>query len=503
MKKHLLCLLCALAVLCSVGSFAASAETPLPIDWFGSDSEPGAVAGDLDGDGAVTDRDAVYLLMFSFFPEEYPVADPTTCDYNRDGMITGDDAIWLLMHTFFPDDYPLDSSEVEIEYYNVDAAFASSGMSMTADVSSCFPATAQGYSINGGTADKPYLVDTETLVRLTEKPVTGTGYVKWAKFALRKEQSGIEKAITGVIPVSKLHDPVYMEMALPSDGEFFWCDFSMDNSGPRRNGSLKWNNRKNGFNMLQPRSGHLNMINMGAFYLNYDEEPPAQNASITICVKNMKMFVHVKGDPATKWTLMSNRAVPSAGQLGNKVAISWSGGNLNVRSQYTAYSDHAELALKGSDLWSDDDWKDNPNHQFLIHFWDSQITFASIGISDPSTVDGIVCSYVAWVKEPEMANKLLATVGADVRPGLWPENYNDWQAVLNGTLTKNPYKPTGASQSSLGDTTWNGSTTNQVMASRGALVPATPTVIFCHNVYPSIYDTVVDTDTVQKLLGLK
>ena len=390
------------------------------------------------------------------------------------------------------------------DYYDVDAAFASSGKSMTADVSACFPASAKGYRINGGTASQPYLVDAATLVRLTSKPVTGSGYVKWEKFALRKEQCGVEKAITGVIPVSKLHDPIYMEMALPSAGEFFWCDFSMDNSGPRRNGSLKWNNRKNGFNMLQPRKDHTNMINMGAFYLNYNEEPPAQNASITICVKDMKMFVHKKGDPATKWTMMSNLAVPTAGRLGNKVAISWSGGNKNIQAKYTNCGDHAELALKGSDLWTgDSDWKDNPNHQFLIHFWDSQINFTKIGISDPSTVDGVVCCYTAWVKEAAMANKLLATVGADLRPGLWPENYEDWQAVQAGTLQKNPYKDSSKDRSYIGDTKWNGQSTNQVMASRGALVPATPTVIFCHNVYGGIYDKVVDTNTVQKLIGLK
>ncbi|MBQ0110897.1 MAG: hypothetical protein KBS41_03110 [Oscillospiraceae bacterium] len=61
--------------------------------------------GDLDDDGFVTDADAVYLLMNTFFPEQYEVNQP--CDFDGDGFITDADAVYLLMYTFFPEQYPI------------------------------------------------------------------------------------------------------------------------------------------------------------------------------------------------------------------------------------------------------------------------------------------------------------------------------------------------------------------------------------------------------------
>ena len=61
--------------------------------------------GDLNKDGSVTDADAIRLLMYTFFSEQYPIEQP--CDYNKDGCVTDADAIWLLMYTFFPKQYPL------------------------------------------------------------------------------------------------------------------------------------------------------------------------------------------------------------------------------------------------------------------------------------------------------------------------------------------------------------------------------------------------------------
>ena len=63
------------------------------------------VVGDVDGNTEITSSDAVYLLMHTFFPEEYPVNQDS--DFNGDGDVNSSDAVYLLMYTFFPEEYPL------------------------------------------------------------------------------------------------------------------------------------------------------------------------------------------------------------------------------------------------------------------------------------------------------------------------------------------------------------------------------------------------------------
>lgn len=82
------------------------------------------ILGDLNGDGAVTSDDAIYLLRHTLFSQDYPIIDydPNSATYNtsvdgnrrlqlanftRSGTITSDDATYLLRYILFPADHPL------------------------------------------------------------------------------------------------------------------------------------------------------------------------------------------------------------------------------------------------------------------------------------------------------------------------------------------------------------------------------------------------------------
>lgn len=61
--------------------------------------------GDLNDDGVVDTDDALYLLMYTFFQDDYALNQD--CDFNGDGVVDDNDALYLLMHVYFPEEYPL------------------------------------------------------------------------------------------------------------------------------------------------------------------------------------------------------------------------------------------------------------------------------------------------------------------------------------------------------------------------------------------------------------
>ena len=63
------------------------------------------VVGDLNGDDVVDSDDSIYLLWYTYLPEDYPINQ--NADFNGDGTVDSDDSIYLLWHTYLPEDYPL------------------------------------------------------------------------------------------------------------------------------------------------------------------------------------------------------------------------------------------------------------------------------------------------------------------------------------------------------------------------------------------------------------
>ncbi len=65
------------------------------------------IPGDLNRDEYVDLNDAILLLQYSMFPEDYPLDYKGSVDFTKDGYIDLNDAILLLQYSMFPEDYPI------------------------------------------------------------------------------------------------------------------------------------------------------------------------------------------------------------------------------------------------------------------------------------------------------------------------------------------------------------------------------------------------------------
>ena len=64
-----------------------------------------AIAGDMDGNGVLDDKDVAQLLWHTLFPAAYPISG--NADFNGDGRVDDGDVAYLLWHTLFPEAFPL------------------------------------------------------------------------------------------------------------------------------------------------------------------------------------------------------------------------------------------------------------------------------------------------------------------------------------------------------------------------------------------------------------
>ncbi len=338
------------------------------------------------------------------------------------------------------------SSTASIKYFDVDAEVRRQGKTVSDDVSACFKKDVEGYIINGGT----YKVDAETLVRLTKTPVKGTGSVKWRSYNKLGTTTGNTDLFDGIVPVSKLHDPIFMSTALPSEITTH-MDF-----------------RVNATNMAPAEQKWRKLLAIGAIYKEKDTVLP-DDAEITICLGRVVLLgrTEEKG-----WFIANDMAHPAAPK--HIYYLPWDlehtlGTGTIPSDRIKTYSDHVEIKLTGAMLnghfysaGKENAYNNNKDkiEGSVLHFWGTNWTFA-----DGSKVQGCVVGIQAWIKEPEYVGKVALAIGADWRPA----NNQALQCFsgMNYKLTTEPRLAIG------------------------------------HNVGPKAYDTIMDTDKVQQLLGMK
>ncbi len=66
------------------------------------------MAGDIDLNESVDLEDAILLLQYSMFPDDYPIDYVGSVDFTKDGSVDLEDAILLLQYSMFPEDYPIE-----------------------------------------------------------------------------------------------------------------------------------------------------------------------------------------------------------------------------------------------------------------------------------------------------------------------------------------------------------------------------------------------------------
>lgn len=120
-KTRLFIMLVAALLVITLGALAAFAQTE-DVQCYEH--------GDVNGDGSVDNRDAVYTLYNWFFGNEaYPVNQ--NCDFTKDGIVTNQDAVYLLYASFdMFEEYKLDG--VIHSYYEPVWSWSSSGSTVSA-----------------------------------------------------------------------------------------------------------------------------------------------------------------------------------------------------------------------------------------------------------------------------------------------------------------------------------------------------------------------------------
>lgn len=302
--------------------------------------------------------------------------------------------------------------------------------------SECFYEGAPGYVVEG--SSRPYRLDAKTLRRVVKTPCEGSGSLVWRDFS----QFGANNPdqFDGVIPVSKLNDPIFLSMNMPAEGVVFIT------------------NRINPQNLAAYPENAKRILSIGAVYGEKNTEI-ANDETFTLCLGRIDLALKtVDRDwylaDSHPWPPSPDRLYYLPWELEKTVAP------LTLPAdRIREAEDHVEVTLTGYDL-NGIAQQARGATAACLHFWGS-----SVNVGSGSNVKGLVACYSVWVKEPEGAGKLVAAIGAD------------WYTAKGSIM--------------------------QAFTGMNTLITDQPRFVLGHTVGPKAYDEVMDTETVQKLIGLK
>ena len=315
-------------------------------------------------------------------------------------------------------------------YIDVKASGAKSSSSR--DNSKFFPEGAKGYIVNDGV----YPVDADTLRRLTVSNVVGNGSVKWKSYV---SPSSTGTPNTGIIPVAKLKDPLYVTMNMPNEAHAY----------------IELHPNAENMNKVEPNFAQANSI--AAVIKNSDKELP-DDAEVTLCFGRMTLIECTKSNG---WQMIQDEPRPVRSHT--MYSLPWRQGDgmyKEIPPECIKYfDDHTEVTLPGSAFNATGDYAGSSVTERCLHYFNSGVDI----VADDAVA--FASSTVVWVKQKEYEDYFLYSAGVDQ----YTTDKKIRQA-FNGMYT---------------------------------LIKSTPRIAFGHSVGTADYDKYMDSEKVSQMLGLK
>lgn len=278
-----------------------------------------------------------------------------------------------------------------------------------------------------------YLLDTETMLSLADKKLTGNGSVKWKGWDNAPEW-GNSKRFTGTLKVRYSDDPVYMSMKLPCEA------YHHSNPITRPMMNSDDNYQLPGYDMLT--------LMGGIYATDYAALPD----TVTICIGNLSLYT-LSEDTNARWKIHCKEPYPTGQAM---YFIPWSSsGNQSTAIAYDRieyHDDYVKFTLPKSAFAPDTTAVPGSTGR-ILHFWVED----SNNLIDASNVKAMIGLSEFWTETEAASGLLYSPISVD-------------QKISTGGKTKQAY--------------WG----------RNHVLTAKKRIFIGHNIFDDVYDELRGTE---------